>query len=54
MGTFQKLGVLVLGTAFVTTLILPGRQTVPVIGALGKLTTGTISTAQGTSHGAVA
>lgn len=54
MGTVQKLGILVIGTAFVTTLILPGRQTVPVLGATGKLITGTLSTAQGTSRGAVA
>lgn len=54
MGTVAKWGTLIIGTAFVTTLILPNRQTVPVLGAVGKLTTGTLSTAMGTSQGAVA
>lgn len=53
MSTVQKWGVIVLGIAFATTLILPGRQTVPVLGGFTRLATGTISTAQGTSSGAV-
>lgn len=53
MSTVQKWGMGLLGIAFVTTLILPGRQTVPVLGGISKLATGTISTAQGTSSGPV-
>lgn len=53
MSTFQKLGMVTLGIAAMTTLILPDRQTVPVLGALGRLGTGTLSTAMGTSRGAV-
>lgn len=53
MSTVQKLGVLVLGIAAVTTLILPGRNTGALFTGASKLVTGTISTAQGTSQGAV-
>lgn len=48
MTTVQKLGTSVIALAMITTLILPRRQTVPVIGALTKLTTGTLGTAMGT------
>jgi hypothetical protein len=54
MGTAQKAVAGAIAIAFVTTLILPNRSTVPVLGAIGKLTTGTLSTAQGTSSGAIA
>lgn len=39
---------LVVGVAFVTTLILPGRQTPQVINAAGNLFTGALGTAMGT------
>jgi len=50
--TAQKLGMAVIAVALVTTLILPGRQTAPVLNAFGQFTTGTLSTAMGTSAGA--
>jgi hypothetical protein len=53
MSTVQKWGMGIIAIAFVTTLILPGRQTVPVLSGVSKLATGTISTAQGTSTGPV-
>jgi hypothetical protein len=53
MSTVQKFLLGVVGIAFVTTLILPGRQTVPVLGAGSRLITGSLSTAQGTSSGAI-
>lgn len=52
MPTAQKLGMAVIGVALVTTLILPGRLTVPVLQAGTQFTTGTLSTAMGTSSGA--
>lgn len=48
MSTVQKLGTMIVGLAFVTTLILPGRQTVPVINAFSSFTQGTLGTAMGT------
>lgn len=39
---------LIVGVAFVTTLILPGRQTPQVINAAGNLLQGTLGTAMGT------
>lgn len=53
MSTVQKFAMGIIGIAFVTTLVLNGRQTVPVLGGLSKLTTGNVSTAMGTSSGAV-
>lgn len=53
MSTVQKWGMGIIAIAFATTLLLPGRQTVPVLGGISKLATGTISTAQGTSSGAI-
>lgn len=53
MSTAQKFLMGIIGIAFVTTLILPGRQTVPVLSGASKLITGSVSTAQGTSSGPV-
>lgn len=47
MSTLQKIGVMVVGGAIITSLILPGRQTPAVIKALTGLTTGTLKTVQG-------
>jgi hypothetical protein len=33
MSTFQKVAVIIAGTGLATTLVLPGRQTAPVINA---------------------
>lgn len=51
MPTIQKLGMAVAGIALVTTLILPDRQTGPVLNAFEGFTTGTLSTAMGTTSG---
>jgi hypothetical protein len=51
MSTLQKAIMGIIGVAAVTTALLPGRQTVPVIGAVRQLSTGTLSTAMGTSSG---
>lgn len=48
MSTVQKLGMAVIGVALVATLVLPGRQTVPVINAFTGFTTNTLGTAMGT------
>jgi hypothetical protein len=53
MSGVQKIATLVVGVALITTLTLPGRQTPQVIGAASKFTTGVLSTAEGTSKGAV-
>lgn len=53
MGTFQKLGVMALGVAAITTLVLPARQTTALFSGGTKLLTGTTSTVMGTSSGAV-
>lgn len=52
-GTAQKAVVIGLGVAMVTTMILPGRSTPQVVGALSRGATGVISTEMGTSSGAV-
>jgi hypothetical protein len=48
MATAQKIGMAVIGLAVITTLILPGRQTVPVVNAFSQFTQGTLGTAMGT------
>lgn len=53
MSTIQKVAMGVIAVAFVTTLVLQGRQTPAVLGGFSKLATGTLSTAEGTSSGAV-
>lgn len=52
MSTAQKLGMGVITVALVATLVLPGRQTPSVLNAATSFTTGTLSTAMGTSSGA--
>ena len=47
MSTIQKVAVLVAGTSLVTALVLPGRQTPQVIGAIGNLWNGAMKTSQG-------
>ena len=53
MNTVQKFLMGLIGVAFVTTLVLAGRQTPAVLSGFSKLTTGALSTAEGTSSGAV-
>lgn len=48
MSTVEKFLMGAIGIAMVTTLILPKRQTAPVIAAASQLITGTIGTAMGT------
>jgi hypothetical protein len=48
--TIQKFGMGIIGLATLTTAILPGRQTAPVIGALGTFVRGTLGTAMGTAR----
>ena len=48
MSTLEKFMMGVVGIALVTTLILPQRQTPPVIGAATGFVRGTLSTAMGT------
>jgi hypothetical protein len=43
----------IIAVAGIATLVLPGRQTPAVLTGFTKLATGTLSTAQGTSTGAV-
>jgi hypothetical protein len=53
MGTIQKIALAVVGVAMVATLVSTKNSTVPVLGAASKLSTGVLSTAMGTSSGAV-
>lgn len=48
MSTAQKIAMGIIAIGMVTTLILPGRQTVPVIGAATTLFRGSLATAMGT------
>lgn len=48
MGSFEKIAMGIVGIAFVTTLLLPGRQTPQVINAFTNLTRGSLATAMGT------
>jgi hypothetical protein len=45
MGSAAKIAMAVVGIALVTTLILPGRQTTNVIGAVSDLFRGSLATA---------
>lgn len=45
MTTVEKLGLGIIGIGMATTLLLPGRQTVGVIGAIRSLFTGSLATA---------
>jgi hypothetical protein len=53
VSSFTKIAMGVIGLAVVGTMLLPGRQTPAVLGGFSKLTTGTLSTAMGTSSGAI-
>lgn len=48
MPTLQKFGMGIIFIGMATALLLPGRQTVPVIGAFTDLARGTLATAMGT------
>ena len=45
--TVEKIAMGIVGIAMATTLLLPGRQTVPVINAVSNLFTGSLRTAMG-------
>lgn len=47
MSTVQKVAMGVVGIAFATTLLLPGRKTPQVIDAFTRLTTRTLGVAMG-------
>lgn len=47
MSSIERVAVLIVGVAMVTTLILPDRQTVPVISAAGNVFTSSLRTAMG-------
>jgi hypothetical protein len=51
VSTAQKLGMGVITVALVATLVLPGRITPQVLNSATAFTTGTLSTAMGTSSG---
>lgn len=51
MNTFQKLGVLTIGLAMLTTVSLPDRQFHKVVEALGRFGEGILGTAMGTKRG---
>lgn len=53
MSSFTKIAMGIIGVAAIATLVLPGRQTPAVLTSFTRLATGTLSTAQGTSTGAV-
>lgn len=53
MSSFTKIAMGIIGVAAIATLVLPGRQTPAVLNSFTHLATGTLSTAQGTSTGAV-
>ena len=48
MSTVEKVAMGVIGVAMITTLVLPGRQTVPAINAFTGLFRGSLATAMGT------
>lgn len=48
MGTAQKLGVLTIGLAMLTTVSLPGRMFDKVVNAAGRFVQGTLGIAMGT------
>jgi hypothetical protein len=53
VSTVQKAIGGLIAVAMVTTVILPGRQTPAVLQATTQLTTGALSTVEGTSSGAI-
>lgn len=44
----QRIAVLIVMTGMITTALLPGRQTVPVLNAISNLFRGSLATAMGT------
>jgi hypothetical protein len=48
METVQKIAMGIIGVAMAATLLLPNRQTVPVINAVTGLFRGSLATAMGT------
>lgn len=50
MSTIEKWGTGIITLAMITTLILPGRQTVPVINAANRFTSRVLGTAMGTAR----
>lgn len=53
MTTVQKFVVGLIAIGMVTTVLLPNRQTVQALGGVERLTTGSLSTAMGTSSGSL-
>ena len=49
MSTVEKVAMGIIGVAMATTLVLPGRQTAPVINAVGNLFKGSLATAMASS-----
>jgi len=49
VSTFEKIGLGIVGVAMVTTMVLPGRKTADVIGALFSGLSGWTGTAMGTN-----
>jgi hypothetical protein len=47
VSTVEKIALAIVGVAMITTLILPKRQTVGVIGAVDKLNTNALAVATG-------
>lgn len=45
MGSVERIALAIVGIGFATTLLLPGRQTVPAINAVSNLFRGSLSTA---------
>jgi hypothetical protein len=51
MGDIEKIAALIVTAGIITTLVLPQRQTVQVLGAIENLFSGSLATAiQGTKH----
>lgn len=48
MTTIEKVALAIVSLAMITTLILPGRQTAPVIQAAGSVFKGSLQAAMGT------
>jgi hypothetical protein len=45
VGAAEKIALAIVGVGMVTALLLPNRQTVPVLGAIQKLFSGSLNTA---------
>lgn len=48
MGSVERIAMAIVGIGFATTLLLPGRQTVPAVNAVTNLFRGSLATAMGT------